>query len=132
MPYEITVDDGLRMIGAKPMKGADLPDGELAADERPAPDDERPYFGTHNLVRELVTVGCFNCEQPLTPETAQTACPGDPGGKLAHVGPDGRDLLPNERVLAGGNVAPGAIDGVGRNDPCPCGSGLKFKRCHGG
>lgn len=21
--------------------------------------------------------------------------------------------------------------GVGRNDPCPCGSGLKFKRCHG-
>ncbi len=20
---------------------------------------------------------------------------------------------------------------VGRNDPCPCGSGLKFKRCHG-
>jgi uncharacterized protein len=21
--------------------------------------------------------------------------------------------------------------GVGRNDLCPCGSGLKFKRCHG-
>ena len=21
--------------------------------------------------------------------------------------------------------------GVGRNDPCPCGSGAKFKRCHG-
>jgi SEC-C motif len=21
--------------------------------------------------------------------------------------------------------------GVGRNDPCPCGSGRKFKRCHG-
>jgi uncharacterized protein len=21
--------------------------------------------------------------------------------------------------------------GVGRNEPCPCGSGLKFKRCHG-
>jgi hypothetical protein len=21
--------------------------------------------------------------------------------------------------------------GVGRNDPCPCGSGKKFKRCHG-
>jgi preprotein translocase subunit SecA len=20
---------------------------------------------------------------------------------------------------------------VGRNDPCPCGSGRKFKRCHG-
>ena len=21
---------------------------------------------------------------------------------------------------------------VGRNDPCPCGSGKKFKQCHGG
>jgi preprotein translocase subunit SecA len=20
---------------------------------------------------------------------------------------------------------------VGRNDPCPCGSGLKYKKCHG-
>jgi preprotein translocase subunit SecA len=20
---------------------------------------------------------------------------------------------------------------IGRNDPCPCGSGLKFKKCHG-
>ena len=20
---------------------------------------------------------------------------------------------------------------VGRNDPCPCGSGAKFKKCHG-
>lgn len=20
---------------------------------------------------------------------------------------------------------------IGRNDPCPCGSGLKFKNCHG-
>jgi preprotein translocase subunit SecA len=24
-----------------------------------------------------------------------------------------------------------AYDGVGRNDPCPCGSGKKFKNCHG-
>ncbi|MFZ2087640.1 MAG: SEC-C metal-binding domain-containing protein, partial [Desulfobaccales bacterium] len=21
---------------------------------------------------------------------------------------------------------------IGRNDPCPCGSGLKYKKCHGG
>lgn len=25
----------------------------------------------------------------------------------------------------------GEYDGVGRNDPCPCGSGKKFKKCHG-
>lgn len=24
-----------------------------------------------------------------------------------------------------------SFEGVGRNDPCPCGSGLKYKRCHG-
>ncbi len=23
------------------------------------------------------------------------------------------------------------MDKVGRNDPCPCGSGKKFKKCHG-
>lgn len=26
---------------------------------------------------------------------------------------------------------PWAVQKVGRNDPCPCGSGLKFKKCHG-
>ncbi len=38
---------------------------------------------------------------------------------------------------AGANVAPpeplrkvGMFDNVGRNDPCPCGSGKKFKHCH--
>lgn len=29
------------------------------------------------------------------------------------------------------HLAPGEAKDVGRNDPCPCGSGLKFKRCHG-
>jgi hypothetical protein len=24
-----------------------------------------------------------------------------------------------------------AVAAAGRNDPCPCGSGLKVKRCHG-
>ena len=26
---------------------------------------------------------------------------------------------------------PAAFEGTGRNDPCPCGSGKKFKKCHG-
>ena len=33
------------------------------------------------------------------------------------------------------NAPPGAAkrdaEKVGRNDPCPCGSGKKYKRCHG-
>jgi preprotein translocase subunit SecA len=28
-------------------------------------------------------------------------------------------------------AAPATSDKVGRNDPCPCGSGKKYKRCHG-
>jgi preprotein translocase subunit SecA len=31
----------------------------------------------------------------------------------------------------GGAPKPAKAGGVGRNDPCPCGSGKKYKRCHG-
>ncbi len=34
------------------------------------------------------------------------------------------DALPSLKTAFGGGD-------VGRNDPCPCGSGQKFKRCHG-
>jgi hypothetical protein len=30
------------------------------------------------------------------------------------------------------SLTPEDVEGVGRNDPCPCGSGQKFKRCHEG
>jgi preprotein translocase subunit SecA len=30
------------------------------------------------------------------------------------------------------DASPGGLAGkVGRNDPCPCGSGKKYKQCHG-
>jgi len=31
----------------------------------------------------------------------------------------------------GAAVAAGTLPRVGRNDPCPCGSGKKYKKCHG-
>jgi len=34
------------------------------------------------------------------------------------------------RIIAGGAQAK-ALEKVGRNDPCPCGSGKKYKKCHG-
>ncbi|GAC1575089.1 MAG: preprotein translocase subunit SecA [Candidatus Dormibacteria bacterium] len=45
----------------------------------------------------------------------------------------GRPGLPTPGSAAGINAAArAAMSGkVGRNDPCPCGSGRKFKRCHG-
>jgi uncharacterized protein len=37
--------------------------------------------------------------------------------------------------LAQNPIAPpsanATIKNIGRNDPCPCGSGRKFKKCHG-
>ena len=44
-----------------------------------------------------------------------------------------RSLRASERLLRARTrplVLPGRSS-VGRNDPCPCGSGLKYKRCHG-
>jgi preprotein translocase subunit SecA len=34
-------------------------------------------------------------------------------------------------LSTGGSVKQATSDKVGRNDPCPCGSGKKYKRCHG-
>ncbi len=34
-------------------------------------------------------------------------------------------------LTPGGGAAPADWENVGRNDPCPCGSGKKFKKCHG-
>ena len=34
-------------------------------------------------------------------------------------------------TLYGKEAAPDPYAGTGRNDPCPCGSGKKFKQCHG-
>ncbi len=44
-----------------------------------------------------------------------------------------KDLITSSasgQTQTGGATDP-KYDGVGRNDPCPCGSGKKFKKCHG-
>jgi uncharacterized protein YecA (UPF0149 family) len=45
-----------------------------------------------------------------------------------------RNVVPAGVIGAGaaaGGGAKGEWGNVGRNDPCPCGSGKKFKKCHG-
>jgi hypothetical protein len=46
--------------------------------------------------------------------------------------PDPLPTLPEGRVVAEGFTPFLAPPKVGRNDPCPCGSGKKFKKCCGG
>jgi len=50
----------------------------------------------------------------------------DDQGRVLERRDDGSTV---RRVAAGATYT--ADDKVGRNDPCPCGSGQKFKRCHG-
>jgi len=47
--------------------------------------------------------------------------------------PPARPLMTNRQPDGGKTPgrSPGPSGKVGRNDPCPCGSGLKFKKCHG-
>ena len=47
--------------------------------------------------------------------------------------PESKAKSPMDAVNGGGrNGAPEGGTKVGRNTPCPCGSGRKYKRCHGG
>jgi preprotein translocase subunit SecA len=53
--------------------------------------------------------------------------PGDPDGAGRNGGSKGKSKSPIGAVAAGA----GAGAKLGRNDPCWCGSGKKYKRCHG-
>jgi preprotein translocase subunit SecA len=55
-----------------------------------------------------------------------TAVATDASGREVERRADGTTV---RRVAAGATHT--ADDKVGRNDPCPCGSGQKYKRCHG-
>ncbi|MCL7971027.1 MAG: preprotein translocase subunit SecA [marine benthic group bacterium] len=59
------------------------------------------------------------------PETAELAATGVAATALKEPqGKPTQQVLRPEAPLAGGEE-------VGRNDPCPCGSGKKYKKCHG-
>ncbi|MGC6768568.1 preprotein translocase subunit SecA [Enterococcus sp. LJL128] len=47
-------------------------------------------------------------------------------GEATHPGE-----TPEEQSNTSGKKKPVQVQKVGRNDPCPCGSGKKFKNCHG-
>jgi preprotein translocase subunit SecA len=68
---------------------------------------ESPERGTS--VRPEPTVHVAGKSSPLSKAMAAGPVPGIPGGAG-----NGKDW-----------------SNVGRNDPCPCGSGKKFKKCHG-
>ena len=66
------------------------------------------------------------------PENFDTICFGalDEKVVIRPPGPDPRSLSTNRGEE--GPKKPISVDKApGRNDPCPCGSGKKYKKCHG-
>ena len=70
----------------------------------------------NHLIREDTVRRVYQTKVQVTPERVQTAKPTE--ARLAGDGPrQPRKVKPGQKV--------------GRNDPCPCGSGKKYKNCHG-
>ena len=70
--------------------------------------------------REMIEKGVADKSDEATDEAAQAEAMARRGGKARTAG-DGATTAPVKRERPK----------VGRNDPCPCGSGKKYKKCHG-
>jgi len=85
----------------------------------------------HDVVKVVLTV------QVRTPEDVQAVEEAPPMTNVKYQHADYDAALASERDEGGGVAAVAAPPfvragtKVGRNDPCPCGSGRKYKQCHG-
>ncbi len=87
------------------------------------------FEGLLDLVRKEVTRIVFTVQIRSQEDVAETAPHADVQNvQYQHAGYD--EALGTEAEAA---ATPAADNGpkVGRNDPCPCGSGKKYKHCHG-
>jgi preprotein translocase subunit SecA len=67
--------------------------------------------------------------EPVRPQLkAKGLSGGDRSRSLSYTAPDEDGSV---KTVDQADAAAGRYDGVGRNAPCPCGSGKKFKLCHG-
>jgi len=84
----------------------------------------------------------FNTQVQIQPPPALAGLPGFgdmPGGEGEGLDEDDNSPLGAAAAAAPNPFAamqraanpPRRLHKVGRNDPCPCGSGKKFKQCHG-
>ncbi|MDE2490006.1 MAG: preprotein translocase subunit SecA [Elusimicrobia bacterium] len=99
--------------------------------------------GMLERIREQTVEYLFRIEAPKAPPPprVEVARPDEPGdlmlepGAEAKAAPNGAGQAPPAAprgVLSPGNgAAPLSIQKIGRNDPCFCGSGKKYKKCHG-
>ncbi|GAA2623295.1 preprotein translocase subunit SecA [Actinomadura fulvescens] len=103
---EVEVEDQPQTptVGAAPVEVSKTAEPADDAEVDEVPEDDAPHIKAKGL------------DEPKRP------------AKLDYTGPtvDGEGGVETHSEDAADEYA-----GVGRNDPCPCGSGRKFKRCHG-
>lgn len=120
--YKLTDEEARQMVLGYGHPEVDhAPVTLLASDQKPAVGDPRVFLGTHNMLQDEAVVLCWNCEMAWDPELAEKECTGE---SIFVEGPSLKNAPPVGNIVAG-------LGTIGRNDPCPCGSGIKFKRCHG-
>jgi preprotein translocase subunit SecA len=113
---------------------------DLDGDDKGPPKQKKKQFNALGVMEEVDNDGEGGTDATLD------IAPAEAPKKGAAVRPDptlhlGTKSGPLSKALSGGNAGvpgvPGGPGGsadwsnVGRNDPCPCGSGKKFKKCHG-
>ncbi|GAA4091354.1 preprotein translocase subunit SecA [Actinomadura miaoliensis] len=97
-------------VGAAPVEVSKTAPAEGAEEEAPAAEEGEE--GEH----EAPAIRAKGLEKPQRPKKLDYSAPTVDGeGGVEHHSEEAAD----------------PYEGVGRNDPCPCGSGKKFKRCHG-
>jgi preprotein translocase subunit SecA len=101
---------------------------ELAATPQPAPPPVMT-IASQPGVAETSTNGNGAAPAPISltqNERAQRALAAATGVKAPP-----KNLQTNQPLEGGGGRTVVAAQKVGRNEPCPCGSGKKYKKCHG-
>jgi preprotein translocase subunit SecA len=86
---------------------------------------EQLHGQVRDRVVEVALKGRLNVPRPRPPQPAPApaAAPARPAAPPA---PAAHSVAAAAAVQGGAAVAT-----VGRNEPCPCGSGKKYKQCHG-
>jgi preprotein translocase subunit SecA len=87
---------------------------------------EDPVEGSSGFQRTLAAGPAPGEEVVFAPDNgASTGTAGTADGAAAGAAPAATEVIQQPKVKAS------EFDRAGRNDPCPCGSGKKFKFCHG-
>ncbi|MCO6482756.1 MAG: preprotein translocase subunit SecA [Flavobacteriales bacterium] len=99
---------------------AGLPQAEPAVQEAP---QHRPSREERQMRTSRTEVPSYSNGSSGTPQREQRAVPAGAGAQHQPMPPAGPRPQPVQPVRVEKKV--------GRNDPCPCGSGKKYKHCHG-